>query len=77
MTKTINLSLRDSLLAQVDEVARDESRSRSELLREAARQYVQRKQRWKAIFALGDAARQRQDLRPGDVAREIAAHRRR
>ena len=77
MAKTINLSLQESLLAEVDEVARAESRSRSELFREAAREYVQRRRRWEGIFALGDAARRRRKLAPRDVAREIAAHRKR
>ena len=77
MAKTINLSLQESLLRELDEVAREESRSRSELLREAARAYVERKRTWRRIFALGDRVRRQRKLRPEDVGREIAAHRRR
>jgi hypothetical protein len=36
-TSTVNISFREDLLNEIDEVARAESRSRSELLREAAR----------------------------------------
>lgn len=74
---TVNISFQDSLLRDIDRVARAETRSRSELLREAARAYIQRKARWAEIFAMGDAVARKQRLTPGDVAREIAAHRRR
>ena len=42
-TNTVNISFREDLLHEIDEVARSESRSRSELLREAARLYIERK----------------------------------
>ena len=38
---TVNISFQDSLLCDIDRVARAEARSRSELLREAARAYIQ------------------------------------
>lgn len=41
-TKTINLAIPEDLLKEVDIVAQDEYRSRSELLREALRRYVLR-----------------------------------
>jgi len=75
MNRTVNLSLQDSLLAQIDELAERESRSRSELLREAARLYIERKQRWDEVFALGDEVRRRRRITPKTVADEIAAHR--
>lgn len=43
-TKTINLAIPEDLLKEVDIVAQDEYRSRSELLREALRRYVLRSQ---------------------------------
>jgi metal-responsive CopG/Arc/MetJ family transcriptional regulator len=39
-TVTVNISFQDALLADIDATARREARSRSELLREAARLYV-------------------------------------
>jgi predicted transcriptional regulator len=71
-TVTVNLAFQKTLLAQIDAEARRESRSRSELLREAARQYVQRQRRWDQVFALGDAIVQRQGLTQADVGREIS-----
>ena len=42
---TVNISFPKQLLKEVDRVAKNEARSRSEMLREAARQYVEHKQR--------------------------------
>ena len=50
-TVTVNISFQDRLLANIDRIARSESRSRSELLREAARIYIERKERWNQIFS--------------------------
>ncbi len=75
MSKTVNLSLQESLLRQLDEIAREESRSRSELMREAARIYIERKRQWKDIFALGDEVRRKRRITPKVIAREIEEHR--
>ena len=72
---TVNVSFQDGLLRDIDRVARDESRSRSELLREAARAYIQRKERLARIFAWGRDLAAKRGLAPEDVAAEIAAHR--
>jgi CopG family transcriptional regulator / antitoxin EndoAI len=36
------ISMKDDFLDKIDEVAKDEGRSRSELIREALRQYIRR-----------------------------------
>jgi len=51
---TVNISFQDKLLAEIDAEAKRESRTRSELLREAARLYVRRQRQWERLFALGD-----------------------
>ena len=48
---TVNVSFPASLLQAMDRLARREARSRSELLREAARGYLERKRRWARLFA--------------------------
>ncbi len=73
MNVTVNISFQDSLLEEIDEEARRESRSRSELLREAARMYIKRQQRLEAIFAMGDAAREKQGFTEKEIEAEIAA----
>jgi len=73
---TVNISLQKNLLADIDRLARRERRSRSELVREAARLYIDRKNRWNRIFAAGQAEAARRGLSKRDVAAEIKAHRR-
>lgn len=75
MNLTVNLSLQAKLLEQIDQVAGTESRSRSELIREAARMYIERKGQWNDIFALGDKTRRSRKITPDVIAGEIAAHR--
>ncbi len=71
-TVTVNISFQDSLLAEIDAEAKRESRTRSELLREAARVYVQRQRRWSELFQLGDSLQAREPLTERMVADEIA-----
>jgi len=68
---TVNISFQDSLLAEIDAEAIRESRSRSELLREAARSYIRRQRQWDDVFALGDAITSRGGLTEADVERAI------
>ena len=70
-TVTFNLSFQSALISEVDALAKRESRSRSELLREAARLYIQRQKRWESLFALGDSVVRESGLSQGDVTREI------
>jgi predicted transcriptional regulator len=74
-TSTVNISFTKELLDQIDETARKESRSRSELLREAARIYIDRKKRWDVIFQLAESAAKDSGLTGKDVDKEIASYR--
>ena len=74
---TVNISFQDSLLADIDKVAKLESRSRSELLREAARMYITRKKHWDRIFAYGTSQASQRKLSEADVGSEIDAYRKR
>lgn len=76
-TTAVNISFQKDLLSDIDRTAKDESRSRSELLREAARMYIDRKKRWNRIFAAGRSVAREKGLSPSDVATEIRTHRRR
>lgn len=75
-TTTVNISFQGNLLADIDKVAKTESRSRSELLREAARLYIDRKRRWERVFAYGKNIAIRGRLTEADVVAEINACRR-
>ena len=70
-TSTVNISFQKNLLDSIDKVAREESRSRSELIREAARTYIDRKKKWKDIFAFGDRQVKKLGLTEKDIQDEI------
>ncbi len=72
---TVNISFQDRFLDSIDQVARRESRSRSELLREAARIYIERKERWNQIFAETSIQSSKQALTEKDVLDEISLYR--
>jgi CopG family transcriptional regulator/antitoxin EndoAI len=73
---TVNISFNPDLLKQIDKIAEAESRSRSELIREAARSYIERKRRWAQIYQIGDQTARAKGLKPVDVENEIRAFRR-
>jgi len=70
---TVNISFQDSLLSEIDKTAKREHRSRSELIREAARLYIQRQCQWNDLFQLGDRIALEKQLTVKDVEEEIAA----
>lgn len=68
---TVNISFQDTLLSEIDAEAKRESRTRSELLREAARTYVRHQKQWGDVFALGNSVTKRHGLSKADVGRAI------
>jgi len=55
-SSTVTISLPSDLAVEVDRLAKEEHRSRSELFREAFRQYVNSRQRWERILEFGPQA---------------------
>ena len=51
-TQVISISIPPEMTNQIDRLAKSESRTRSELLREALRRYLE-EQTWKKIFNYG------------------------
>ena len=74
-SSTVNISFNDELLKKIDEVARQESRSRSELIREAARSYIERKKKWNQLFAFSEELARNRGLTQEDIRSEIAKSR--
>jgi metal-responsive CopG/Arc/MetJ family transcriptional regulator len=64
---TVNISFQEELLRQIDTIAQDESRTRSELIREAARMYIERKTEWERICTLGQKIGTTLDITENDV----------
>jgi CopG family transcriptional regulator/antitoxin EndoAI len=72
---TVNISFSEELLAEIDKTAKQESRTRSDLIREAARLYIGRKNRWERIFSFGGRQARRLGLREEDISVEIRKYR--
>jgi metal-responsive CopG/Arc/MetJ family transcriptional regulator len=74
-SSTVNISFNDDLLSKIDKVAQQESRSRSELIREAARAYIERKNKWNQIFAFFEKQVNKNKINEKDISQEIANYR--
>jgi CopG family transcriptional regulator/antitoxin EndoAI len=53
VTKTITLSLPPEMVDKIEELMKEEGRTRSEFLREALRRYAE-EQEWKKIYRYGE-----------------------
>lgn len=58
-------------MQQIDLLAKEESRSRSEIIREAARLYIDRKNRWKNLFAFGEKLQKEIAVSDEEIISEI------
>lgn len=74
-SNTVNISFKKDLLEKIDQVAKEESRTRSELIREAARTYIEKKQMWKKIFDFGKKQAAKQNITEVDIISEITMER--
>ena len=74
-SRTVNISFNEELLRRIDEVARQESRTRSDLIRESARSYIERKQKWTRIFDFAERQAAERNITEGDIGREIKKYR--
>ena len=66
-TQTINISLPTPLLKQVDQLAKEEYSTRSDLIRQALLEKVRQRQEWKQIFASGRRAAQKLGIKSEDT----------
>lgn len=65
-TQTINISIPKKLLDEADRVAKMESRTRSELVRQSLRNYIEERIRWARIFELGAKTAKRLGIKSED-----------
>ena len=75
-TQTINISLPSDLLKSADRLAKKESRTRSELIREALRAYVKELSAWEDLFEYGRKQAKKLGIKPKDIPRLIDEYRR-
>ena len=76
-SRTVTISLPPELAHEVDQLAAAEHRTRSELLREAFRQYVTNRKRWESLFAYGERQAQAVGLTSEEAVAEAVKARRR
>jgi len=78
-TQLINFTIPKPLLQVVDQQAAQEMKTRSELLRDAVRSYLERRiilsQRWQDILAYGSKKARSLNLKPQDVERLVDDYR--
>ncbi len=75
-SETITISLPPELMKEIDRLAVSEHRTRSELLREAFRQYLEKQRRWELVFALGRRSATRRKLTEEAVTEAVKRRRR-
>lgn len=65
-TRIVNLSLPQETYSQVEELADQMEVSKSEILREALKQYVASERRWQQIRRWGEETRRKLDVKDED-----------
>lgn len=70
ISKLITISLPPKLFRQTEKLAKEENRTRSELLREALRQYLEDKE-WRRLFNYGAKRTKAMGIRKEDVEKLI------
>ena len=73
-TRTITFSLPPELADRVDQVMKQQGRSRSEFLREAVLRYIQEHE-WRQLLQYGEARARAKGIRPEDVASLVEENR--
>lgn len=74
-TQTINLSIPKPLLTMVNQQAKAEARTKSGLIQEAIRIYLQRQSAWNDIFAVGRRQAKKLKIKPGQLEKIIDDYR--
>ena len=72
---TVNIPFQNDFLFQVDRIATDESRTRSELILKAVKLYIDRKNEINKLFKIGNQIGSTLDISEEDVINEIKEYR--
>ena len=73
-TKTITFSLPPEMAERVDEVMKQQGRSRSEFLREAVLRYIEECE-WRQLLKYGEERARKKGLGPEDVSELVEEYR--
>jgi metal-responsive CopG/Arc/MetJ family transcriptional regulator len=72
----VEIPFQTDLLQQIDNFVDNKKCSRADVILEATKMYISRKQNWQNIFSLGDRLALKNSLSETDVMNEIKAYRR-
>ena len=72
---SINLTFDDDLIRQIDYFATNESLTRTDLIYNSVRMYINRKQKLQELFAYGEQIAKRNGFTEEDVMEEIKKYR--
>lgn len=72
---SIKIPFQTDLLQQIDNLVVEKVRSRADIILEATKMYIARKQNWQNIFSTGDRLTIENNLSESDVMNEIKAYR--
>ena len=72
---TINVSFDEDLVQQIDHIANSESLSRTDLIYNSVKMYVNRKQKLQELFAYGERIARENNITEEDVMEEIRKYR--
>ena len=72
----VEIPFQTDLLQQIDSFVDENIRSRADVILEATKMYIARKQNWQNIFSLGDRLALKNSLSEAGVMNEIKAYRR-
>ena len=76
-TQIINFSIPKPLLKALDDLAKNEVKTRSEALRDAIRTYVSQKKGWEDVFLFGKKKSKELKLKPNQIETIIDKYRKR
>ena len=72
---TINLSFEDDFVRQIDFIANNESITRTELIYNSVKMYINHKQKLQELFAYGESVAVKNNFTEEDVLDEIKKYR--
>jgi predicted transcriptional regulator len=72
---TINLAFDDDMVRQIDYFANNESLTRTDLIYNSVKMYINRKQRLQELYAYGESVAAKNDFTENDVIEEIKTYR--
>lgn len=74
-TQTINLSIPKPLLMMINQQAKVEARTKSGLIQEAVRSYLNRQNAWNEIFSVGRRQAKKLKIKPSQLEKIIDDYR--